>query len=220
MVSTDILVEDKNKNTLNVLISFRTRNDRMPEVVINEIRTAYSNPRVEFIELKTTSAGNLGGMRLFAAYENGNDLAARKNMLLASHYAGLAFRRAYVGNVHAAAHTLGGFYGVPHGLANAVLLPYVLEYYGKAVYKKLAKIADIMEIGGEATTAQEKARALIAYIRNLNAKMNIPDKITGIKDEDVPKMIAFALAEANPLYPVPVIFSKDDFKKIFKTIKA
>ena len=69
LVSTDILVEDKNHNTLNVLVSFRTRNNRMPELVINEIRTAYSKPRVEFIELKTLSAGNLGAMRLFAAYD-------------------------------------------------------------------------------------------------------------------------------------------------------
>ncbi|MDR2733166.1 MAG: iron-containing alcohol dehydrogenase [Spirochaetota bacterium] len=156
---------------------------------------------------------------LFAAYTNGKDLTARRNMLLASHYAGLAFRRAYVGNVHAMAHTLGGLYGVPHGLANAVLLPWVLEYYGKAVYKKLAQIADIMEVGG-GRTAQEKAQALIAYIRDLNAKMKIPAKIEGIKDEDIPKMIGFALAEANPLYPVPVIFTRDDFKNVFQMIKA
>ena len=69
VVSVDILVEDKNRNTLNVLISFRTLNTRMPELVINEIRTAYSKPRVEFVEIKTLSAGNLGAMRLFAAYE-------------------------------------------------------------------------------------------------------------------------------------------------------
>ena len=69
LVSTDILVEDKNRNTLNVLVSFRTRNNRMPELVINEIRTAYSNPRVEFIEIKALSAGNLGAMRLYAIYQ-------------------------------------------------------------------------------------------------------------------------------------------------------
>ena len=69
LVSADILVEDKDRNTLNVLVSFRTRNDRMPELVINEIRTAYSKPRVEFIELKVLSAGNLGAMRLFAVYD-------------------------------------------------------------------------------------------------------------------------------------------------------
>ena len=69
LVSTDILVEDKSRNTLNVLISFRTRNDRMPELLINEIRTAYSKPRVEFIEFKALTAGNLGAMRIYAFYE-------------------------------------------------------------------------------------------------------------------------------------------------------
>jgi len=157
---------------------------------------------------------------LFAAYTNGKDLTARKNMLVASHCAGIAFRQAYVGNVHAMAHTLGGFYGVPHGLANAVLLPYVLEYYGKSAYAKLAKIADIMEAGSGLATAKDKAQALIAWIRDLNAKMKIPDKIEGIKDEDLPKMIQFAYKEANPLYPVPMIFTKDDFMRVFQMIKA
>ena len=69
LVSADILVEDKDRNTLNVLISFRTRNNRMPDLVINEIRTAYSKPKVEFIEFKALSAGNLGAMRLFAIYQ-------------------------------------------------------------------------------------------------------------------------------------------------------
>jgi hypothetical protein len=68
-VTADLLVEDKSRNTLNVLVSFRTRNDRMPELEINEIRAAYSKPRVEFIEFKAQSAGNLGGLRLFASYE-------------------------------------------------------------------------------------------------------------------------------------------------------
>jgi hypothetical protein len=68
-ISADILVEDEDKNTLNVLVSFRTRNNRMPQLVINEIRAAYSKPRAEFIELKTKSPGNLGALRLFAAYD-------------------------------------------------------------------------------------------------------------------------------------------------------
>jgi hypothetical protein len=69
LVSANILVEDKNRNTLNVLVSFRTRNERMPDLVVNEIRAAYSKPRAEFIEFKILSAGNLGAMRLFAAYD-------------------------------------------------------------------------------------------------------------------------------------------------------
>ena len=149
---------------------------------------------------------------LLAAYEKGDDIAARKNMLLASYYAGRAFTRAYVGNVHALAHTLSGFYQVPHGLANAVLLPVVLEYYGKAIHKKLARIAQIMGL-------EENAKSMIEYLKDLNAKMNIPKTIRGIKDEDIPQMIKDAVKEANPLYPVPKIFRKSDFKKILMEVK-
>ncbi len=157
---------------------------------------------------------------MLKAYENGGDLEARKNMLTAAHYAGRAFTKAYVGNIHAAAHTLSGFYGVQHGLANAVLMPHVLAYYGNKAHKKLAKIAAVMDIGTELETAEERAEALIGYIRDLNAKMGIPEKIAGIRDEDLPQMIKNALKEANPLYPVPIIFGKDDFRRIFETIRG
>ena len=70
-------------------------------------------------------------------------------MQYASFIAGRAFTRSYVGYVHAIAHTLGGHYGVPHGLANAVILPYVLEAYGKSAHKKLAQLADCIGIKGK-----------------------------------------------------------------------
>jgi hypothetical protein len=66
-LTADILVEDEGRNTLNVLVPFRARNDNMPTLVINEIRTEYSKPKVEFVELRTLSGGNLGAMRLFIA---------------------------------------------------------------------------------------------------------------------------------------------------------
>ncbi|GHV88193.1 hypothetical protein AGMMS50267_05530 [Spirochaetia bacterium] len=72
-IIADILVEDAGGNTLNVLVPFRSRNDDMPRLVINEIRTEYSKPKVEFVELKTLSAGNLGGMRMFLAGNAGSD---------------------------------------------------------------------------------------------------------------------------------------------------
>ena len=75
---------------------------------------------------------------LTKAYDDGKDLEARDNMQHASFYAGVAFTVSYVGYVHAIAHTLGGFYHVPHGLANSIILPYVLDYYGESAYKKLA----------------------------------------------------------------------------------
>jgi hypothetical protein len=66
-ITADVLVEDEHRNTINVLVPFRARNDRVPKLVINELRTVYSNPRVEFVEFLSQSAGNLGALRLFAA---------------------------------------------------------------------------------------------------------------------------------------------------------
>lgn len=156
---------------------------------------------------------------LYEAYSNGSNLAARENMQKAAFLAGAAFTRAYVGNVHAIAHTLGGFYSVPHGLANAVILPYVLEHYGKTVHKPLAELADAAGIAEGSETIDQKAVKFINSIKTLNSKMNIPTKVSGIKDRDIPIMADHALKEANPLYPVPKIFNKDDMLKIYGLIK-
>ncbi|MDR2617482.1 MAG: hypothetical protein LBC62_01310 [Treponema sp.] len=66
-ITADILVEDEHRNTLNVLVPFRTRNDRIPDLLINELRTEYTKPKAEYVELRAMSAGNLGALRLFAA---------------------------------------------------------------------------------------------------------------------------------------------------------
>ena len=151
-------------------------------------------------------------------YADGHDIEARQNMLLASFYAGAAFTRACVGNVHAIAHTLGGLYGTPHGLANAVILPYVMEDFGPAVYDKLARLAEIVDIQGR--DDEEKARAFIGEIRRMNRDMKIIDKFDFIEDKDVPQMVAWAMKEANPIYPVPVIWGKDEFTHTISRIRA
>jgi alcohol dehydrogenase class IV len=156
---------------------------------------------------------------LYGAYVNGKDLKARENMLKASFYAGISFTRAYVGYVHAVAHTLGGFYGTPHGLANAVILPYVLEYYGEAAHKPLAELADLIRITVPADSIEQKANKFIDAIKNLNASMDIPKKIKGIQDKDIPLMVERAFKESNPLYPVPRIFSREDLNNIYQLIK-
>ncbi|MRX73943.1 iron-containing alcohol dehydrogenase [Bacillus lacus] len=157
---------------------------------------------------------------LYEAYTNGLNTEARSNMQKASYTAGKAFTRAYVGNVHAIAHTLGGFYSVPHGLANAVVLPYVLTYYGATVHKSLAELADVTEICDRHETEEVKAKLFIKSIQKLNAAMGIPDKISEIEEEDIPIMVERALREANPLYPVPMILSKKDMTKLYHQIKA
>lgn len=156
---------------------------------------------------------------ILKAYENGNDIVARENMLKGSYYAGVAFTRAYVGYVHAIAHTLGGFYHVAHGLANSVILPYVLEYYGKSAHKKLARLADIAGISKEGETAEQKANAFIQAIRDMNKKMGIPAKFKDIiKEEDIPVMVERAYKEANPLYPVPKFMGKKELEEMYRRI--
>ena len=149
------------------------------------------------------------------AYTNGKDIEARDQMLKASFYAGQAFTRAYVGYVHAIAHNLGGQYGVPHGLANAVILPYVLEYYGETAHKRLAKLA---EIAGVKTTGsdKEKAEAFIEAIKTLNKNMNIPDGFDMVQEKDIPVIVERALKEGNPLYPVPKIMDKADCEAVIR----
>ena len=153
---------------------------------------------------------------LLTAYEHGDDLTARENMQKASYYAGVAFTRAYVGYVHALAHALGGFYGTPHGLANSVLLPVVLEYYGESAHEPLARLAEIVGITDGDDAA--KATKFIGAIKEMNAKMLIPATIDGIDPADVPEMAKRAAAEGNPLYPVPRLLGADELEKIYGMI--
>ena len=149
------------------------------------------------------------------AYDDGSDFKARRNMQIASLYAGIEFTRAYVGNVHAIAHTLGGMYRVPHGLANAVILPHILDFYGPKAYKKLADLGNAVGITGDEET---RAKKFIQAIKDMNAYMDIPNGIKGIREEDIPTMVDRAFAEANPLYPVPVIMSKKQLTDMYHEI--
>lgn len=155
---------------------------------------------------------------LLEAYSNGTNINARKNMQIASYYAGAAFTKAFVGYVHAIAHTLGGFYNIPHGLANAIILPHVLDYYGRSAHKPLAVLADLVGLTEEADSMEVKAGKFICAIRERNQAMNIPEKVEGIVDKDIPLMVERALREANPLYPVPRILNKEDLFHLYQVI--
>ena len=152
------------------------------------------------------------------AYRDGASLPDRMAMLEASFDAGAAFTRASVGNVHAIAHTLGGLYGTAHGLANAVLLPIVLEDYGAAAWPRLARLASL--VGLEGNTEEARAGAFIAALRAMNARMGIPDRLDCIRAEDIPQMAAWAAAEANPVYPVPVIYDEARFARLLKRART
>lgn len=169
---------------------------------------------------KAVRAVKLIGRNLKNAYDNGEDSKARMNMLKAAYCAGVAFTQSYVGYVHGVAHSLGGQYGVPHGLANAVILPYVLEMYGDTCYKKLAKLAVKAKIIEDGQNDEETAKAFIQWIKDMNHAMNIPDYIEGIKDEDIPIMAKHADKESNPLYPVPKLMNAKELEEIYIRVKA
>lgn len=172
---------------------------------------------------KQTRAAALEAVRLIAenletAYTEGNNMEARKNMLRAAYLAGGAFSKSYVGYCHAVAHSLGGQYHIPHGLANAVLLPYVLESYGNCAYRKYKDIAVAMHLANDDTPEVEAATILIGEIRRMNAAMNIPDKLPGIRAADIPKLARYADKEANPLYPVPKLMDARALEQFYYAV--
>lgn len=149
------------------------------------------------------------------AYKDGNDITARKKMLYAAYLAGSAFTKSYVGYVHAVAHSLGGRYNTPHGLANAVLLPHILKAYGPAVHKKLANLAICIGIADENTPEEDASNAFIEAICNMQKALNIPEYIDGIVEDDIPKLARYAEKEANPLYPVPVLMTARELRQFY-----
>ena len=155
---------------------------------------------------------------LYAAYQDGSNMEARQAMQQAAFYAGRSFTRGCVGYVHAVGHTLSGLYGTPHGLAMGVILPHVMRQFGPAVYDRLADLADVCGIGSGSN--EEKAEAFISWIEEMKEKMDIPVGFPDIKEEDIPQMIKWADKEANPLYPVPVIWENEDFEKLIATLRT
>ena len=152
---------------------------------------------------------------LDTAYVDGKNKAARQNMLLAAYDAGCAFTKSYVGYVHAVAHSLGGEYNVPHGLANAILLPFVLEEYGEVIHPKLKRLAIAAGIVGEETPQDVAARIFIDEIKDMKKRFGIGDTVPEIREEDIPKLAKYADKEANPLYPVPVLMDAKELEKFY-----
>ena len=155
---------------------------------------------------------------LLEAYEHGDNMRARRNMLSAAYKAGVAFTRSYVGYVHAIAHSLGGRYGIPHGLANAIILPHMLRAYGDAAAPKLADLARMAGIAPANAQDSLAAEAFIDWVDRMNAALGIPKYVTGIRRSDIPQMAAHADAEANPLYPVPLLMDRLELDHMYEVV--
>lgn len=155
---------------------------------------------------------------LRTCYTDGGNLAAREKMSLASTYAGIAFTRANVGYVHAIAHQFGGRYHTPHGLANAMVLPHVLRFYGDAINDRLALLAVRAGLGRaqetETALAQKFRDALDALLRDLN----IPPHLEALKAQDIPALARAACKEAHTGYPVPRYMTQAECESLIRRL--
>lgn len=152
------------------------------------------------------------------AHDNGQDLEARAKMLRAAYCAGIAFTQSYVGYVHGVAHSLGGQYGLPHGLANAIILPWFLEEYGPACHHRLGELARKTGVAPADASDAEAAGIFIAWVREMNDSMGIPRTVDCIQPEDIPQMAAHANQESNPLYPVPKLMDAEELAHMYDVI--
>lgn len=138
---------------------------------------------------------------LVNAVENGEDVEARDMMAYAEYLAGMAFNNASLGYVHAMAHQLGGFYNLPHGVCNAILLPHVQEYNKAKSASRLAKIAKIMGGNIEGLTDEQGADLCIDMIKSLSQTVGIPEGlgVLGVKESDFETLATNALNDACSL---------------------
>jgi len=152
------------------------------------------------------------------AYRVGADLVARENMALASTYAGMAFTRANVGNVHAIAHQLGGKYHTPHGLANAIMLPHVLRFSAKATIGKLATLALRSKVGQMGETREDLARRFLDAVDDLGRSVGIPRTLEALREADIPALARAACREADANYPVPRVMLQADCEALLRKV--
>ena len=143
---------------------------------------------------------------------------ARQNMQEAAFLAGRAFTRGCVGYVHAIAHSLGGRYGIPHGLANAIILLHMLRAYGDAAAPKLADLARMAGIAPATAQDSLAAEAFFDWVDRMNEILGIPKYVSGIRRSDIPEMAAHADAEANPLYPVPLFMDRLELERMYEVV--
>lgn len=153
------------------------------------------------------------------ACQQGDDMAARRAMALASYYAGLAFTSSLVGYVHAIAHQLGAHYGIPHGLANAMVLPHVLELFKHDASKALAELAVHCDMGEPGMSEQALVERFIDRVRVLNEAVGIPSTTDKIQRQDIAAIVDAAMKEGSG-YPVPRFIERHECESVVRKLMA
>ena len=172
----------------------------------------------EFTDRMALSAVAMIFANLPRACERGDDLEAREQMALASTYAGMAFTRANVGNVHAIAHQLGGKYHTPHGLANAIMLPHVLRFSAGATGDRLATLALRAKVGRIGDSSEVLARKFLDGVDALGRTVGIPQTLEALREADIPALARAACREADGNYPVPRVMLQADCEALLRKV--
>ncbi len=181
------------------------------DALTHALEAYLGNALTKKTEKAALEAISLINSSLLDFYNDSNNDIARTNMLKASYLAGVSFTRSYVGYVHAIAHALGGKYDIPHGYANAVILPHLLDKYKKKSSRKYLHLAKLLHL--------ENEDAFLDWVKNLNKEMGIPSLFADIiKEDDIQFLAKHAAKEANPLYPVPLELSEKELEEIIKEL--
>jgi alcohol dehydrogenase len=186
------------------------------DALTHAVEAYISRNRTNKTDAEAIEATRLIMQNLPTAVKDGKNVGARQNMALASFKAGVAFTTAGVGYVHAIAHNFGAYYHVPHGLANAIILPRVLEFSKPECTERLAQLAAAsgLKKGGESDA--QLADAFIQRIRDMNREFGIPTQVEKLREEDIPEITGKALFEAHLYYAVPRYMDRPEMQDFIR----
>lgn len=188
------------------------------DALTHAIEAFLSNNATRATDQQALAAAKAIFQYLPRAYKSGADLEARQQMAEAAHLAGKAFTVAGVGYIHAIAHQLGAYYHLPHGLANAIVMPVVLQYSEPKARRKMALLAKHCQLAAAEATEQEAAQALITAIRQLNQDFGIASTVAELKPGDIPAIANAALKEARFTYAVPRYLNQQGAEQLIRQL--
>jgi alcohol dehydrogenase len=188
------------------------------DALTHAVESVTSRSSTAFTEALALTALRLIGENLRRAVFNGSDIQARENMLMGSLLGGLALADAGVGAAHALAYPLGGNYRIPHGLANAILVPHVMEFNLPAAEKQFALIARNMGEPVEGLPTRWAAAAAVEAVRTLCSDIGIPSFLSelGVPESDIPMLAEAALTVTRPVENNPRKLGKEEAERIYR----
>lgn len=216
LIATDTILDPAITTGLPGHITTTTGLDALTHAVEAYV-SGFANKMTDEMAIKAIS---LITENLEKAYKDPTNIDARENLLVGSMYAGQAFTRTYVGYVHAFSHNIGGKYGVPHGLGNAVLLPHVMKDARNEAKTRFAELSDLLSLTEKTSTTEQKADAFIAYLFDINKKLDIPERIDAFPENGIEDIIDGAFAEAHGTYPVPKYYTREEAKQVLLKVCA